>query len=298
MSMIDRIYIAAHRKDLRLTRICVASVRHWYPEIPIFLLKDQTHGSFSTKEIENSWNVQLWPTRERSFGWGFIKLEPLFDDTRLRYLMLDSDIVFLGPVIDALETFDTDFVVQDELQPERDIPDLYFDPFKVRASLNPAFSHPAFTFNSGQYVATSGLIQRENFADLVEWSEPRRVRHPEMFNAGDQGVLNYVILERWAAGAVTVARTPFMKWGREETAGFDLAAMDRHSPYPYVIHWAGLKKMRLRHMLRADILQHFERRYYARTSFGVVRHWLRLIHDETARWHSRGMRFATRALRT
>ena len=294
MSRIDRVYVAAHRRDLRHTRICVASIRRWYPSIPIFLLKDETNGIFSTEEIEKTWNVQLWPTAARSFGWGFIKLEPLFDEERVRYLMLDSDIVFLGRVIDALEKFNSDFVVQEEQQPAHDVPNLYFDPARVRASLNHAFTGPAFTFNSGQYVATSGLIRRDDFANLVMWSEPRRVRHPEMFNPGDQGVLNYVVLEKLAAGGLTVARTPFMKWGRAEMAEFDVAALNGESPYPFLIHWAGLKHVRLGRMLRADILRHFERAYYARLTHGSVRLRTRVMADEIARWYGRAARFVRR----
>ena len=296
MAKIERVYIATHRSDLRLTRICVASVRRWYPDIPIFLLKDEANGSFGTTEIERAWKVQLWPTGKRSFGWGFIKLEPLFDTQRVRYLMLDSDIVFVGRVIDALEQFDEDFIVQKEQQPARDIPNLYFDPARVRAEFDPQFTGPAFTFNTGQYVATSGLIHREDFAKLVQWSEPRRVLHPGIFNPSDQGVLNYVVLERLAAGAITVARTPFMKWGHEEMAAFELGALVEGSPYPFLIHWAGLKKLRLRHMLRADILRDFERAYYARTAFGAGRKWTRLVGSEVERWYGRAKRVVARVL--
>jgi hypothetical protein len=293
---IDRVYIAAHRRDLRLTRICVASVRQWYPDIPIFLLKDEVNGAFSTREIEELWHVKVWPTKARSFGWGFIKLEPLFDTEKVRYLILDSDIVFLGRVIDALEEFDEDFVVQEELQPASDVPGLYFDPQKVRAELDPAFTGPAFTFNSGQYVATSGLLRREDFGKLVAWTEPRRVTHPEMFNPGDQGVLNFVVLEKFAARAVSVARTPFMKWGKAEMAEFDVARLNASSPYPYVIHWAGLKHLRLRRMLRADILRHFERRYYAKLSHGSARLATRLVAADVQRFYGRAARFARRTL--
>jgi len=296
MTKIERVYIATHRGDLRLTRICVASVRRWYPDIPIFLLKDEAKGSFSTREIESAWNVQVWPTGNRAFGWGFIKLEPLFDAQRTRYLMLDSDIVFVGRVIDTLEQYSEDFIVQKEEQPAHDVPSLYFDPERIRASFDPGFTGPAFTFNTGQYVATSGMIRRDDFAKLVEWSEPRRVRHPEMFNPSDQGVLNYVVLARLAAGAITVARVPFMKWGRDEMAAFDLASLDERSPYPFLIHWAGLKKRRLGQMLRSDILRAFERAYYARTAFGTGRKWTRLAGSEFERWYSRAKRVAARVL--
>jgi hypothetical protein len=238
--------------------------------------------------------VRTWPTNARTFGWGFIKLEPLFDAERHRYLMLDSDIVFLGRVIDFLEQFDADFVVQEERQPPHAVPNLYFDTPSIRASLNPTMNDPVFTFNTGQYVAMSGLIARRDFAELVEWSEPRRVKHPKMFNPSDQGVLNYVVLGKLGAGSISVARTPFMKWGEQEMSPFEVASLDANSPYPYVIHWAGLKKLRVRHMLRADILRHFEAAYYERFAFGRVRRWARLVRAELERWYRRAGRLVTR----
>ena len=295
MSRIERVYIATHRGDLRLTRICVASVRRWYPDIPIFLLKDFANGDFSTREIEDRWNVQLWRTKELSFGWGFIKLEPLFAAERTRYLVLDSDIVFVGRVIDALEQFGEDFVVQQEVQKPADIPSLYFDADAIRQSFDPSFSGPAFTFNTGQYVATSGVLKRADFDRLVRWSEPRRVLEPESFNPSDQGVLNYVVLEKAASGAITVARTPFMKWGAAEMSEFQLPSLDGNSPYPYLIHWAGLKKRRLGRMLRSDILREFERAYYARVPNGSLRQLARTARDECEFWYRRAMRFVKKA---
>ena len=295
MSRIERVYIATHRGDLRLTRICVASVRRWYPDIPIFLLKDFAQGDFSTREIEDRWNVDLWPTKERSFGWGFIKLEPLFAPERTRYLVLDSDIVFVGRVIDALEKFDQDFVVQQEVQEPDAIPLLYFDASGIRKSFNASFEGPAFTFNTGQYVATSGVLQRADFDRLVRWSEPRRVLKPEFFNPSDQGVLNYVVLEKASAGAISVARTPFMKWGATEMSEFEVRSLSEDSPYPYLIHWAGLKKRRIGRMLRSDILREFERAYYARIPNGAVTKVVRTALAEWEFWYRRAMRLVKRA---
>ncbi|MBA3831435.1 MAG: hypothetical protein H0X34_06020 [Chthoniobacterales bacterium] len=296
MPAIDRVYIATHKGDLRLTRICVASVRAWYPRIPIFLLKDEVNGSFDTREIEARWNVGVWKTEGRAFGWGFIKLEPLFGADKIRYLILDSDIVFLGRVIDALEHFDTDFVVQQETQAPTEISRLYFDALRVRATLNPSFAGNPFTFNTGQYVATSGLILREDFKDLVDWAEPRRVRYPEMFNPSDQGVLNYVLGEMASTGAITVTRSPFMKWGREEIAQFDVDELNSDSPYPFLIHWAGLKHVRLRRMPRADILRHFEDMYYERIPLGWATSRLRIAEEEGHRWRGRVQRLLRRMM--
>jgi hypothetical protein len=287
LSRIERVYVAAHRRDLRLTRICVASIRRWYPDIPIFLLKDLVNGDFPTSELEETWGVECWPTSESKYGWGFIKLEPLFATEPCRYLVLDSDIVLLGRVIEELEQSNADFVVQREVQTPERVPALYFDESKLRQNLDPAFPGIAFTFNSGQYVATSGKLRREDFTPVLEWTSPRRVRHPDVFNPSDQGVLNYVILSKAAAGEVTVDRVPFMCWGEQETRGFEVHALDAQSPYPRLIHWAGLKKLRLRHMMRSDILIHFESAYYARIRYGGLVRWLRIAGAEIERWGGR-----------
>ncbi len=76
---------------------------------------------------------------------------------------------------------------------------------------------------------------------------------------------------------------------------FDVASLNDKSPYPYLIHWAGLKKLRLRTMLRADILRHFESAYYQRLSFGSARKWSRLAFDEGERWYRRARRLIARA---
>ena len=72
---IEGVVISCYRFDLELTRVCVASIRYWYPDIPIWLLKDRHYGDFSTHEIEKQWRAQVYPQREKTLGWGFGKLE-------------------------------------------------------------------------------------------------------------------------------------------------------------------------------------------------------------------------------
>ena len=62
-SKISRIFIASYKGDVRLTRICVASIRHWYPEIPITLIKDYSWGRFPTGDICRRWKVDVLDIR-------------------------------------------------------------------------------------------------------------------------------------------------------------------------------------------------------------------------------------------
>lgn len=96
---VTAVYINTYRYDYRLTCICVASVRYWYPLIEIILIKDLGQGDFNNTLLQKHWNVKIFDTKRKSFGWGYGKLEPLFGEDIQSFLVLDSDSVLTGPVI-------------------------------------------------------------------------------------------------------------------------------------------------------------------------------------------------------
>lgn len=264
---IDTIYISTYRQDLPLTRICVASIRYWYADIPIKLIKDTGAGQFDTREIERRWNVNVLDTSGRKFGWGFAKLEPLFFDSSEKFLIVDSDTVFTGRVLDMLDGYSAAFIVDDETQPQEEIRRLYFDR-EALAKLDPAFVPCGKNFNSGQWVGTSNLVRREDFAHVVEWSNPPKLSHPEMFMPGDQGILNYMLEKMASMGKFELARAPLMWWAPRDISELDIHKMARSSPYSRIIHWAGCKLYSKDPMPRADILAFFEQHYYSRVRWG------------------------------
>jgi hypothetical protein len=260
---------------VELTRICVASIRTWYPEIPIWLLKDQTYGPFSTHEIERMWDVQVHPASRRNLGWGFGKLEVLIQMPSRRLLVLDSDIVFAGKVLERLEQFEEDLVVHREEYSSADVETHFFVLEKLRR-LDPAFESPGYAFNTGQMVVTTGRLTKEDFDGLVDW-EQRTVRHPDIFKLAEQGLLNYVAQRKAGGGGLTIRREPFMVWPglNEATAHIRVEALCGGKGYQELIHWAGLRWGKsLRQMPRADILTHFEKAYYERVPFGrLLQSW-------------------------
>ena len=98
MPEIDCIYIAASARDARFTRICVASVRYFYPDIAIKLLVGGPLQRGLADELQRHWNVGVAQLPAGDYGWGFVKLEPLFMPSKERFLVLDSDTVIAGPV--------------------------------------------------------------------------------------------------------------------------------------------------------------------------------------------------------
>ena len=281
---IDLINIACYRHDLRFTRILVASIRRWYPDIPICLIKDHYYGGFDTGEIERRWRVSVFSPGGTAFGWGFSKLEPLFLPEKKRCLILDSDIVFAGPVLEFLEAADGDFVVQHE-DPNPDfVRKLYFDPDRLRG-FDPDFKFPGFTFNTGQFVATTGLLRREDFAPHLLWESPRRLAFPDAFAPmGEQGVLNYVLMKKQQLGEISLRRARFMEVpGAEDCPAVRASDMSGPGRHRFVLHWCGKKRPLMRDMPLADVLFFFETEYYRRLPFGLLIKWWRLARAEAAK---------------
>jgi len=271
---IQRIYIPTHKGDVRLTAICAASIRYWYPEIPILLIKDYSQGSFDTSEIERLCNASIFQTTKREFGWGFAKLEPLFEPAGGRFLVVDSDTVFTGPVLDELNRHDTNFIVDDETPSPDEVKRHYFDLVKLH-QLDPSFHFCGKTFNSGQWVGTPGLISRKDFCQGLHWKNPPELKDPSCFMNGDQGIFNYVLSKLAQQGTLSLGRIPLMLWAVRDIEQLDLEQLKDNSPYRKIIHWAGVNKQRLGAMPRADILRFFEQCYFSSMPLGSLKRQLR-----------------------
>lgn len=276
---IDAVVICSFRYDQHFLRICIASVRYWYPDIPIFLLKDEGRGPFSTDEVERTHNAQVLETRFSKGGWGLTKIEALFGSSPKRILLLDSDTVLMGRVIDRLEAWPEDFIVTGVVDEDPSfylISRDYIDVEAVKRDFDPDYDYPGFGFNSGHLVITRDLLDRSDFDGLVDFSENgfRAVAPKGLFPYADQGILNYVLAKKRKDG-VTVRHADFWCWsGLPEAKQFSLDGVRRHQDYGMIIHWAGTKKHVLSSMDRSDILMFFEQKYYTRVPAGpLVRRW-------------------------
>jgi hypothetical protein len=266
---VDCVYIAACAGDARLTRICVASVRYFYPDVPIKLLAGGRLPRNLVEQLRRYWGVGLAAIPRGEYGLGFVKLEPLFGPAGERFLVLDSDTVLTGPVL-GVWAVDAPFLVDDETQTESDTRRLYYDWQKVR-DVDPSARPPAFVFNSGQLFGTAGVLSREDFTPWVQWSMPRRLSHPDRFMPGDQGVLNYVINQQAALHGLHVERRTIMRWPGHGLAALNASMVSTRLAPPLVVHWAGMKTRLLRNTVGADLLMFFEKFYYERLPAGGIR---------------------------
>lgn len=260
---IDGIVVSCYKYDVYFTRVCVASIRFWYPEIPIWLLKDNYYGDFDTAEIERYWGVRVYHPKREVPGWGFAKLALLTELPRRRLLILDSDIVFVGRVLERLEACHADFVVHKQ-EYDADAIDDEFYATRLLQSLDPSFEAPGWGFNTGQVVATTGLIAMDELDGLVDWSAGC-VRHAEVFKKGEQGLTNYVVHRKLQAKEVSLHREPFMLWPGKPTEleRVEIANLTAEGGTEHLVHWAGFRWGReLAEMPRSEILLHFEDLYY------------------------------------
>jgi hypothetical protein len=211
-----------------------------------------------------------------------VKLEPLFGPPGERFLVLDSDTALTGPVLDLRTASDGPFVVDEETQSDADIKRLYYDWENLRR-IDREAAAPRFVFNSGQWFGTAGVLTRDDFAPWVEWTVPRRLRHPEYFMPGDQGILNYVLNQKLATG-LRVGCRKIMRWPGHGMQGLSAEDVSRRVAVPLVVHWAGMKKLRQQDMVGSDLLAYFEAQYYSRIPAGrLLRPW-RAVQDIAFRW--------------
>jgi len=275
-SIVDCIYLAACARDARLTRICIASIRYFYPDVPMKLLAGDIIQPGLADEVRKYWNVGLVDIPVGDYGWGMVKLEPLFGPPGQRFMVVDVDTVFTGKVLDLRAQSDAAFFVDDERLSDDDFKRLYYKWDRLR-EIDPQVQSARKAFNVGQWFGTSGLVQREEFDPWVEWTLPRRLRYPELFMGGDQGICNYVILKKEATAGLRVERRTFMRWPGN---GLDDLTVDRvasgRAP-PLVIHWAGMKSILLRNMAGYELLRFFEDYYYTKLPMARLRRPFHLL---------------------
>lgn len=278
--MINKIAIACFKKDLALLRPCVASIRYWYPEVEIFLIKDFVFGDFSTSEIEKLYNVKIFPSKRKTFGWPWSKLAVVLHEDKDKYLFLDSDVVFLGRVLDRLSSFDEDFVVTGMRTSDANNPTFtnnYIDTDKLR-SFDNHYHFPGYGFNGGQIVMTSGLLREADCNSVIAFEPEISNKRPDIFKHGDQGALNYIFAKAAQAGKIRVRYEDFWIWpGLPSANEISLDSIRRGDGIPYILHWAGIKPVDFRKFSRYDILKFFEDQYYSRLPNGNFLQMIRFL---------------------
>jgi hypothetical protein len=275
LSKIERIFVAGYKHDVVYTRPCIASIRKWFPDVRITLIKDYYYGDYSTADIEYYWDVDVLDTGNKKYGWGFSKLEALFLSEKTKFLMLDSDTVFYGPVLDRLNEYNEDFIVPAVKTGASFQTNQYYDATEIEV-FDSNYKHPGLGFNTGQWVGTGGLFTMEDFSPYINsGNEPVSLKNEKLFKCGEQGLLNYFLFKKEQEKKISLCSVPFMETGNngfvDEIENLDDIPADQK---PIVIHWAGIRAAELKDSANAWILTQFNEVFYSKLSFGKLRNLL------------------------
>lgn len=261
---VDRIYISVYRYDKEVAKTAIASIRYWYPDIPVFLIKDYGKGSCDTSDIQKFFNVAELDLARKDLGWGYGKLEPLFLEQKHSFLVLDADTVFTGPVLDKVKDIETDFIVDDEIPELNRFNQIYYNLDKIN-NIAPDFAFHGYSFNSGQWFGTSTILKRSDFELSLEWSHPPKSKYPDIVFEGDQAHLNFHFHRLENAKRLTIKRISLMIYPVEKNADFILLEdiINKRSKTPFIIHWAGMKYDNKSKLPRQDIIDYYNEYYYS-----------------------------------
>jgi hypothetical protein len=197
------------------------------------------------RQVLAKWNIDVAPIALKDYGWGFVKLEPLFFDYKHKFLVLDSDTAFSGPVLNRLIS-QSDFIVdKDEPGTGSCVEDFFSLELKSRLFSS---DFRLRLFNSGQWVGTSGILSRDDFSPWLSWSYPRRLKRPELFYPGDQGVLNLVTNQAYYHGRLSLEQIDLMLWPPNHVHLCETTPGNLSLTPACIIHWAGIKSNRLNRM--------------------------------------------------
>jgi len=264
---IERIYILTYKDDLWWARMCVASIRYWYPDIPISLIKDHIFGPFNTRDIEKYWNVDIFETKKKCFGSGLAKLEPFFLKTKERGMVLDSDVCFAGKVLDVLEKHDEDFVVpgggyQDITSDA--IHKFFYRSEEINRKFDRNFRYPGYVFSTGHIVFTSGILTREDFSVTVDWSDLPRHKYPGVFFGNDQGILNYVLQKKERETEISIGKEIYGQLiGNKDIVRLSIDSIRNfRNDYPFLIHWCGGQHYYFLHKIPSGHILGFYRSFF------------------------------------
>lgn len=274
MKPIDRVYILCNIRDVHLARICVASIRYFYPDVAISVVTDQHNGAFDASDIEHYGDgVEVAQVQNRAAGQGYVKLEILADPRQERVLILDADIIFAGPVLEELAKHEEDIIICPERPAQPDDERWRFTYYKpdLAQQVRPEFVFPGVTFNSGQIVATTGKIPLSFWDEFAEYTQPVKLKQFEAFRT-DQGLYNFAFYLLQQEGKLSIGEYHFHYWGfGKHVQDITLEQVKRKDSPAKIIHWAGPKPTLIKNYPGAELLQFFEDLYYAQVPNGATK---------------------------
>ena len=278
------IVVCCNKNDFYLAKICIASIRYFYPAVDIELVKDKGNGDFKTNEIQQLFNIKVLDLGIQKMGWSGAKFHYLYAMPKgKKVLLLDSDIVFLGPFIEEILPIfsNADYIVSEE--PEQNpyaewVKSIYFDVKKVSAIYN-EYKYPGFFFNAGQVFATVGAIETETLDQFFDRHNYPYWKNSDLFPLVDQSIYNFLLPLLSSNKKLILKNVSFMLWANNQFINnISLDELKKRKIERGLVHWAGcFRDPLLSKMEGAHILLFFEDFYYSHIALGGLRKFVNML---------------------
>lgn len=261
MRKIEKIYMVTHRYDLPNLFTCLASIKYWYPNIEIVIIKNQNNGRFNLDFLKRYYNVTFLYETTYSYGKFYGSLEPFISGKNERFIIVDTDTAFTGRIIDFAETKTEDFVIDYEIQPIEKTKSLYWDSERIGEYIS-NFSDRWFTFNNGIMACMGNKIIISDFTDFMRWEKHQQpvILDSTVFPTYDQSAINVVINKKFEKKEITVAREKIMIYPPQFTGSAEtlLAGIIQKDAAEFrVIHWADTKNLKLTQRPLANVFNFY-----------------------------------------
>jgi hypothetical protein len=246
---------ACHAGDKFMVGATLASMRHYCPDVPICLIAD---GDVDVSDLEKQYElivlrIDELPSEDmrKMIGGSYrVKLAAMWEGPFEFYVWMDSDAIVWGDFSDQIK-INLDFqIFWPEISIPADanevpawLPHFYFNLDEVK-KFDPDFEwrgHPYFS--AGAYACRRNVISYDEWSKMELWGE----QAPGLFQFGDQGILNYLILAKSQRGEIKMDWTD-LQWSRnfgfeKLTQGANCSGWNFPSEVddPVVLHFCGRK---------------------------------------------------------
>ncbi len=267
-----KVYIGCCKKDFYLLRSCIASIRYWNKQVPVYLLKDFSKGDFDTVELETIFNAAVVETKYKKLG-GYMKLQPYIEHPDEQIFLQDADMVWLGDIMLLLKNIATDIAVQTYTPEDLDteLNRWYFNTSRLKAYYQ-SYKYPGFVFNCGSIFMKTNIFQESNFKDIIVWQEFTRPTHDKVFLCEDQGIINYVVARKYNSKLITITSIEFqIPSETDEAKRYNLEKIKKYDARTVIVHWLGTKNGLNGFCAASHLLRFYERQYYNQVNNGKIK---------------------------
>jgi hypothetical protein len=241
--------IAVNWKDRWHLPACISSIRRFYQDATITLLKDTYRGPVLTARLNKCFRVFDAPMKRSYGGGGWIKLLPAIlgeesSSFRFPLMILDADTLLLGPVFEELLAVEGSLVVSPDLFAVRPTQADYLSKTYLNLErlsqfgIKPERIESFPWFNSGHYLLREPFIEPAFIQSWVDWTaKPIAKRDKVFYPLTDQSLLNHFLLLN---NQVSWGVLDFADWAGDQP-GWNAARQCSHfktSKYR-VLHYAG-----------------------------------------------------------